>query len=308
MRHDRLPGGSIEAGSSRRLHTSTDSSPSVGFTFEYLRRVPDLRYLARRILLAEARRSTRDYLIKAKRSALEPADHNRPASSSEVARTNPLMKPAPLTDGDLTRKIDDMFAQALRRLSAKGDVILSFGRARPIPSDMANPPGHSTVEYPQCLGEFRLWASPPPFEPGATYDDTSASLSLSFSRISSSKSIASSKKKSWRAGLQDHDGPIDRPSPCPTSLLPSADDMSIEAFFVVTPRLLETGVIKSLNLLRRRKAVGQHGGGSPSEILTVLQKDDQWRKITEAQVVETLEVLGKEEKVWNHVKDQWSTL
>ena len=260
---------------------SSTPRSNLGFTFDYLRRVPDLRYLARRILLAEARRMTRDYLVK--RRALEPTDNNRPCTSSASKadpESNPsLRKPAPLTDEILTKKIGDLFVHALRHLFGQGDIVAASGKSRPMPVEMAKLLRCSLKEYPNCLGQFRLWGPPPLLPPPST-----------------------STRNSWRTGLQDQDGPVDA-----LELASSPPQEDAEVYFVVTPDLMKADVLKAVTLLSRRKERGQHGGGSPGDILaTLIRMDEKWRKMNEVRVEEALQLLCDAEKVWKYMKDQWA--
>jgi len=82
-----------------------------------------------------------------------------------------------------------------------------------------------------------------------------------------------------------------------------------EVYFVVTPDLMKDDVLKALRLLNRRKERGQHGGGSPGDILaTLIRMDEKWRKMSEVQVEEALKLLCDAKKVWNYMKDQWALL
>ena len=283
MRHDKL---------SHTAHQTSPTSPALGFSFDYLRRVPDLRYLARRILLAEARRMNRDYLVK--RRALEPTGDNRPLSKAD---TN-LRKPAPLTDDIMTKKVNDLFAHALRRLFGEGDIIAGSGKSRPIPPEMVDLPRCSLKEYPKCLGQFRLWDPPPPLSPAGNVEPDALDPK--------SRTSGSSSRKSWRIGLQDQDGPVDALERL-SSLRESDEDA--EVYFVVTPELMSDDVLKAVALLGRRKERGQHGGGSPGDILaTLIRLDEKWRKMNEDRVGETLELLSDAKKIWNYMKDQWVTI
>lgn len=282
MRHDEL--------SQTTPHASYSATPPLGYTFDYLRRVPDLRYLARRILLAEARRMTREYLVK--RRALEPTDSNQPSPNSSKAGANLLRKPAPLTNEIMTKKIKDLFTHALRHLFGQGDIVAASGRSRPIPLEMSNMPPCSLSEYPSCLGQFRLWGPPPPSS------NVEAAAPETKTRVS-----GLSSRKSWRVGLQDDDGPMDVLEPLPSL---GEQDEDAEVYFVVTAELLSEGVLKAVTLLSRRRALGQHGGASPGEILaTLIRSDERWRKMNEVRIDEALALLSRAKKVWNYMKDQW---
>jgi hypothetical protein len=293
MRHDKLLHTTSQEFSSATPSKTSPLPPPLGHTFDYLRRVPDLRYLARRILLAEARRMTREYLIK--RRALEPTGRNRPSSNSK-ADANLLRKPVPLTNEIMTKKINDLFTHALRHLFGQGEIVAASGRSRPIPPEMANLFPCSLNDYPNCLGQFRLWDPPPPLPPHGSVE---ATMSDTKTQVP-----GSSSRKSWRIGLQDEDGPVDVLEPLPSLREQNGD---AEVYFVVTAELLSVDVLKAVTLLSRRRALGQHGGGSPGEILTTLIRlDEKWRKMNEVRVEEALALLSLGKKIWNYMKDQWA--
>lgn len=50
----------------------------------------------------------------------------------------------------------------------------------------------------------------------------------------------------------------------------------------------------------------QHGGGSPGDVLAKLMAlDEKWQSMNVRRVEETLELLEKEQKVWNWQNDLW---
>ncbi|KAF8306108.1 hypothetical protein DL93DRAFT_2172274 [Clavulina sp. PMI_390] len=289
------------------LLSESPSATSVeGFTYEYIHRVPDLRYLSRRIILKETRRMTREYLLKRKeRAALEQNDTNRPAGSSRL-RTEKLMKPAPLTEDSIRRKVNEMFLRGLRELVSDGQVIVGEGACVPIPPEMADPPGRLTQGYPECLGPFRLWASPPPLAQSSAADRTGSSVGISLLSIPASTGRSlSSKRNNWREGLEEHDGPEDRLRPLPPSY---NGKTASEVFYLVSPQLIKGAVLKVLKMLKTRKEKGQIGGGSPAQILAALHRDDQWRRISTRDVEQAIAVLVQEDKIWSYDKDMWTIL
>ncbi|KAJ7671413.1 hypothetical protein DFH06DRAFT_980684 [Mycena polygramma] len=109
-----------------RPHTPDD--PTRGFTLSYLRRVPELALMAKRVVKAEAKRRARDAHKKAKEGG-----------------TNKPKKPAVVTQAmindqqKLHPRMKRLFTWAIQQLVKEGDVISWEGPVRPCRSSHEDP-------------------------------------------------------------------------------------------------------------------------------------------------------------------------
>ncbi|TFY82731.1 hypothetical protein EWM64_g1279 [Hericium alpestre] len=98
--------------------TNADGKPQLGFTLSYLRRVPELSELARRVVKAEARRRAREEKLKETQSA-KKADSQGSFRASQSEGTAPKMK--------------RLFVWAILKLFKEGSIVLWDGPVRPVP-------------------------------------------------------------------------------------------------------------------------------------------------------------------------------
>lgn len=99
------------------------ASSMQGFTLSYLRRVPELADMARRVVRAEAKRRLREERKKAK-EATSSSGHSHPKSKSTTSQT--------LDDKErIAPKIKRLFKWAIVRLLQDGSIVLWDGPVRP---------------------------------------------------------------------------------------------------------------------------------------------------------------------------------
>ena len=110
--------------------TATTITSPRGFTLSYLRRVPELSLLARKVTEAEAKRRAREEMKKAKEAAeaVSGTTSNRSRSSKSI----------PIPEDRLAGKMKRLFEWAIRALHKEGSIVLWDGPVHPCTSMAAD--------------------------------------------------------------------------------------------------------------------------------------------------------------------------
>ena len=112
-------------GPPKTTSTATAITSPRGFTLSYLRRVPELSLLARKVTEAEAKRRAREERKKAKEAAeVAGATSNRSRSSKSIT----------IPEDRLAGKMKRLFEWAIRALHKEGSIVLCDGPVHPCAS------------------------------------------------------------------------------------------------------------------------------------------------------------------------------
>lgn len=224
-----------------------------GLTMSYLRRVPELRLLAERIIAAEDKRKRQE----ARRAREEAKSRGAPIPPKTEDKESGT---------DARERTKRLFRQAIVKLCEEGSIVLWDGPCR--------------VWGAEQDSGSRLWHT------NATVDTRDSSIAVS-----------STVGNSNMEDSQDHE--ISEPDP------------KEESYVSLTPALLGKYVEKAIEEIWSRKEkvreCGQRGAKGPTlpEILTRLKVDGRWRRIGECAVVEGLQWLKDEERVWEVGRGHW---
>ena len=225
-----------------------------GLTMGYLRRVPELRLLAERIVAAEDKRKRQE----ARRAREEAKSRGAPIpAKTEEKKSRTIGQ-------ERTKRL---FRQAIVKLCDEGSIVLWDGPSR--------------VWGTEQDSGSRLW-------------HTNATLEVTDSSIGVSSTVGNSNMEDVE---EDHE--ISEPDP------------KEESYVSLTPALLGKYVEKAIEEIWTRKEkvreCGHRGPKGPTlgEILTRLKADGRWRRIGECAVVEGLQWLKDEERVWEVGRGHW---
>jgi len=106
--------------------TATEITSPRGFTLSYLRRVPELSLLARKVTEAEAKRRAREEGKKAKEAAQ--------AVGGATSTRSTISKSMPIPEDKLAGKMKRLFEWAIRALHKEGSIVLWDGPVHPCTS------------------------------------------------------------------------------------------------------------------------------------------------------------------------------
>ncbi|TFK49116.1 hypothetical protein OE88DRAFT_1809977 [Heliocybe sulcata] len=269
-----------------------------GFTLSYLRRVPELRLLARRTVEAEAKRRRRQERLDAKQSSSTfPASSHFVQSRCQPENVDGESRRCPTgtcsgSGEPAGRKMKRLFSVTILKLYEEGSIVLWDGSARPLPSLRYG--SQSCVSQSQGLWKVSM---------------STASASLSVTSTTSTASIGGGDEEE-----ADSDGDL------------SDVPLKEEAYVPVTPELLAGHVeaaIKSLTERASRESqaamsTSKHAssayrprstvvpGPTKEEIVKFLRRgDERWAKIGDWAIGDALGLLEKEGRAWDVGRGRW---
>lgn len=262
-------------------HSGSDGKQPA-FTLSYLRRAPDLRYLARRVVLAEAKRhdrktrkAERDQSILLETQRTPSRSTNDSHSSSSRSGTQSMFKS--ITTASLTSSMRKLFEDSLRRLYHEGEIVIVPERRRPY---LPTPTSFSiSAPYPACLGRFRVWSDPSPQQ----------------------ASVSSPHTKSRTSGriLDDSQSPIDDEPPIVV-------EDNEECYLALTTTLLAPEIQKIIRYHYYHYVTKTDRAVRLNTIMTSLgRRDSMWRRVGEWSVKECLVHLEENQKIWEQQPGQY---
>jgi hypothetical protein len=278
-----------------------------GFTLEYLRNVPDLRYLSRRIVLAEGKRRERE-IRKVEKDKLretqlqesgstshrlhrQSSQSNKHVSGSLTSfsgRRAPLIK---ITAASLTHKMKKLFEATIRSLYREGEVIVVPGPGRKWHKQ--SPALDSQLPYPARLGRFRLWSDPP-------IQRTPSTLADPFGpSINTTASSANASKRTQATNEYDDLSDEDPSSP---------PGMYEECYLPLTPELLSHKIKDIVRTHSFRSAQNPLSTVTLDRMMAVLKQDQMWSRVGQWSVVDSLSFLAAQDQIWEQLPGHWVPL
>lgn len=245
--------------------SSDPTSNMQGFTLSYLRRVPELADMARRVVKAEAKRRSREERKKVKEVTISSAHSH---AKSRTAMSQDLDKE------QIAPKVKRLFKWAIVRLLQDGSIVLWDG---PVRAGYQTSRSHTSG----------LWKA------NATSNSTVGAESTIFTAISQSVSLSNDAEDDDEE-MELSDPEINEEAYVPLSPRYLAEHVAraIGALTRVEPK-------KNTNSPRRPAQSTKEG------ILAYLRKDDRWQFVGEWNVEEALQVLKSERRAWCIDKRRW---
>lgn len=273
----------------------------LGFTISYLRRVPELADMARRVVKAEAKRRAREDRKKAKEAGVSGSSQShvsRNGRSPQMSLRETVATAGTKSEEKIAPKVKRLFRWAIVQLVQEGSLVISDGPARRCPSIQM---------LPNMSGLWKSTAS-------------SCSSMGADSSVFSASSVSGTSQ--LREGAEDDD-----------DVALSDPDENEESYLPLTPaylgRYVEEAIAKlsapppypsatkgKLPITHPRQADSRSSysdaGGqrhpawaTKETILAWLRKDDRWRSVGEWNVEEALSLLSEEGRAWNVGKGRW---
>jgi len=238
---------------------NTMNPPLRGFTLSYLRRVPELSDMARRVCKAEAKRRERDARRRAKEAASSSKSQNRSRSQvSQAKSSSSSSTPVLDKENSTSARMKRLFKWAILQLVSEGSVVVWSGPTFPCSVILED-------------GSKSLWKH-------------SVSSSSANTTVNSDVSLFSTA--SSRSETTDEEEEIEISDP----------ESNEEAYISLFPEYLAVEVETAIRAMTA--AAVRSGSRSRSAlkttkegILTYLQRDDRWRRVGEWSVEEALEYL-----------------
>ncbi|KDQ09332.1 hypothetical protein BOTBODRAFT_191112 [Botryobasidium botryosum FD-172 SS1] len=241
---------------------------SLGFSLGYLRRVPELHELSRRVVEAERKRVEK---LKRRKEREERQRTGKRLTEAERAPT------ATTTGKEAPRfKQKRLFIWAIRALYDEGAIILHDGPGRPI----------RRAEDEGEQGRGTMWR-----------DLTSSSLGNSTTISSVGYSLGSVREESQ--ALEDEEGYISDPDPGEECYAPVTPALLVDPLVAAIQGVIQRGK-KTVHGPRRGAAVG--------DILRHLRHDQRWARIGEWAVDDGLEELARRERAFEIGKGLWALM
>ncbi|KZP33722.1 hypothetical protein FIBSPDRAFT_1035736 [Athelia psychrophila] len=271
----RLPGLERTPRAALKAPAVEEGETTIGFTMSYLRRVPELADMARRVVKAEVKRRAREERHRAQTQSSTSSKAG--TASKPTASAGPSSSKNKQPEHALGPKMKRLFQVAIIKLYEEGSVVLFDGPAR-------------SIEDLDTMNETsRLWKA-----------NTSTSTAADSTVFSSVSSITLPILAS-----QDEDlGYVSDP--------PANQE---EAYISLTPARLAPCVEEAIrNIMSRPPAKGNHPhsltthppGPTKEEIATYLGRADaRWARVGEWVVGDALDVLRREDRVWCVGKERW---
>ncbi|KAF7426321.1 hypothetical protein PC9H_008689 [Pleurotus ostreatus] len=299
-----------------------------GFTMSFLRRIPELAFLARRVVEAEAKRRAKEERGKTRSAKTAGSTGIRPNGDRGVSQsTSASSAPTQYRTAKLTRqgsqdkenavqdrgrdprvreaatcpkdmalkdnpgpKMKRLFTFAIRKLYDEGSIVLWDGPTHPYAS-----------KYGFIPPNDRLWKVSSKSAASTQMLSDSLSLSATFSTTRDSASMSCSAIPDMDLCLREIEGELSDPG---------EDE---EAYIPLTPTYLAPLVEEAIEVLmsrtksantangntRREPTIHCHPGPTQAQITSFLQrKDSRWAKIGEWWVHEALTLLQDTGKIW----------
>ncbi|ESK92858.1 succinate:fumarate antiporter [Moniliophthora roreri MCA 2997] len=247
------------------------SSPQLrGFTLSFLRRVPELNDMGKRVVKAEAKRRAKEAAKKAAADASQKGRGGACIPSTSTAISRPEVSTA--------ARMKRLWRSTILHLAKEGSIVLWDGPVYPIPSN------DETVAGP--------WRS-----------DTGISQSffhsLNATANTSGMSVFSSATERPLDDQDDEEIGLSDPEPGEesyVSLTPRYFSIEVEKAI----RVLSAGS------RAQSKSTGKMvPGPTKQSILVYFRRDDRWRQIGEWNVQEALDVLRDEGRAWDDRHGVW---
>lgn len=294
---DRTPRAPAPPGTSK----DTSTSNTLGFTLSYLRRIPELANLARRVVASEGKRRARQAKHAAALQDKSPHRNHRDNSASQAAKLLARAKakaaepPGP--------KMKRLFSMTIMKLYEEGAIVLWDGPARPLPK-------HDTPCASQ--GGRGLWKGE---DASRTSEDSIFSLGPHSSQVldHSNASSASSTSRMLRTlddthasefGAEDDGGALSDPQANEDSYVPLTSALLAPHVECAVGTLVERA--RRQARIAPRNARQSEKGATKAAITAFLSRsDERWAKVDEWAVEDALSWLEGEGRVWRAGDSQW---
>ncbi|EUC66858.1 carbohydrate-binding domain protein, putative [Rhizoctonia solani AG-3 Rhs1AP] len=251
------------------LSTETSTTPTLGVTLSYLRRVQVLSDLARRVVDHVAHE--RDKAMRhAERSARAKYEASQLKTSERVVASSINASSEPRASK--TARTKRLFEAALRTLVSEGELTLFDGPRRQVPS-------FSGLSERAALTPSGIW-----------HDMTNTTTSSTMSTASTALNAPSCFDLET---ISEDDGHS-------TEILSDPSD-SEDAYVPLTPQVLRPVMLAAL----RRSLLTQRGGVDLKSWTKALRSDGQWARIPDLVVKETIDTLREEEWISRVGPDRW---
>ena len=258
---DRVSG----VGSRQRTHTHHGPTEAA-FTLSYLRRVPELAELARRIARHNRKRKEREKKEKEKLK-MSPAPRRSTRTSTKVDTK--------VTDGKMAKQL---FIMTLRLLYDEGSIVFSDGC------------GNRKWDAEEAAWlqdrEDEIWKV-------RRGDDTCVNITHT---TVGSTSIASTTIGNGTRQTQVDDSELSEPNPGEEAYIP------VTPSILVQPIL---GAIRSVVLQKGKVAQGGATAAEVLEKLRG-RVDERWARISEWAIENALEIMEEDEVVWKSAQGRWT--
>ncbi|KAJ7149167.1 hypothetical protein C8R43DRAFT_1007396 [Mycena crocata] len=267
--HDRTPRRIIPLNFAQSVPAAdnNDPDPTRGFTLSYLRRVPELALMAKRVVKAEAKRRAREARKKAKE-----------AQNSQNQKPAPVTKAMQHDAQKLHPRMKRLFIWAIQQLVKDGDIVQWEGATRPC-AEGADPDTSSAL----------LWKA-----------NSSGSTTVGAdSTVFSSASIAEDDED--EGVLTDPEAGEEGWVSLTPAFLARTVEKAIGTLVARTTQRAQSST--DLNRLRLKAPAP---GPTAREIMSHLRNhDDMWRNLSEFAVKEALVFLQDEGRAWMTGGDRW---
>ncbi|KAF5383053.1 hypothetical protein D9615_004942 [Tricholomella constricta] len=247
--------------------------PMAGFTLSYLRRVPELAEMAKRVVKAVAKRRQREEGKKPKEAGA--ATRPRPSSSKSKSQADDAEK--------LGSRIKRLFQSTIVQLLREGSIVLWDGPVRPCFPSLTR-----EELIPENSG---LWKS--------NVTSTSADSTV----FSSVGGVSVGEEDGDEIALSEPESGEEAYVPVSPRFLAGVVEDAIGELAKSARPPPESG--KGRGTAAAGSGSYRYGGSTKEGILAFLKKDDRWRYLSEWNVTEALEVLKVEGRAWCVGKERW---
>jgi hypothetical protein len=262
----------------------------LGFTLSYLRRVPELAEMARRVVKAEAKRRVREERKLKSVQSQQPLREKNPSPTLGSTLPSKGSSSSRSVNEPIAPKMKRLFQWSIVKLYEEGSIVLWDGPVRPLSL------------HDQGRETSGLWKM----------NSTMGADSTTFSSVSST-SFGSSRVVTGDGRVDDDEGFISDP--------PANGDE--EAYIPLTPEHLAPHVEKAIGTLMTRsrtttiptphshlrskmQAPAPLPGPTKEDITIFLRrKDARWARVGDWVVEDALELLKREGRVWCVGKGRW---
>ncbi|KAJ4488475.1 hypothetical protein J3R30DRAFT_3436019 [Lentinula aciculospora] len=244
---------------------SSKPSSRKGFTLSYLRRVPELSELARRVVNAEAKRRDRETKKRTKEASASQSRSNR--SQGHKTQIPTATTSSTTSRGDsISARMKRLWKWAIVQLIQEGSIILWDGPKYPITSNLFNNSMNS-----------RIWKS------------SSSSSTAVNTTFTSDISVFSSSREGETGEYVDLSDP----------------DPGEEAYVALTTELLAGEVERVLQTWLIARRFSESPKFTKAGILQRLQRDDRWRRVGEWHVQEAVDLLVSRGLLYEILENAW---
>lgn len=247
-----------------------DCRPLTGFTLSYLRRVPELADMAKRVVKAVTRRRLREERQKVKEAASAPSSKTTQTKSSTRPRTNTASAQVEEKDGP---RIKRLFQATIVQLLKEGSVVLWDGPTHPYP-----------ILNDQIGQVSGLWK--------ANVTSTSADSTL-FSTANMTN-----------VGDEEEEDTLSEPESNEEAYVPLSPVFLAGVVEEAIRKLTRSPTVR-VPVGEKKQEVTRYGATTKEGILAFLRKDDRWRYLSEWNIREALDVLKIERRAWCVGRGLW---